>query len=85
MTSRTPRCPDCTKHMLAGGVRGLWLFHEAPMGWTFYPMAKAHAMSLEARNLPVSYRGQLDVEETSAARKAALDEMMRELDREENE
>lgn len=48
-TSRTPRCADCSKHMLDAGVAALWLYHRE--GWKRYPMREAHKMSAAAREI----------------------------------
>lgn len=49
--SRSPRCVDCTKHMLDAGVAALWLWHGRDNGWKRYPMVEAHALSAAARGV----------------------------------
>jgi deoxycytidylate deaminase len=49
--SGPPSCTDCSKAILAAGIKMMWLLHEG--GLKGYPAVEFHKLSLKYRELPV--------------------------------
>jgi deoxycytidylate deaminase len=49
--SGPPSCWQCSREILSAGISTVWLLHES--GWTPYPAAEFHRLTLEHERLPV--------------------------------